>query len=130
MSKKDEALLLAEFCDGNVIYHSVAAELRRLHAENERLKALAQPEQGPVAWGIIASNTGEIAEVDLDAEYVANFHPKHIVPLYTAPPSVDRSEMRDLTDEEIDKIRESFGFRMLGFFEFARAINAAMKEKK
>ena len=41
----------------------------------------------------------------------------------TAPP------LRDLTDEEIDKIRESFGFRMLGFFEFARAINAAMNNK-
>lgn len=34
-----EALRLAEFCEGNVINNPVAAELRRLHAENEALRA-------------------------------------------------------------------------------------------
>jgi hypothetical protein len=32
-----EALRLAEFCDGNVLYHPAAAELRRLHALNQEL---------------------------------------------------------------------------------------------
>jgi hypothetical protein len=34
---KPEALRLAEFCDGNVLYHPTAAELRRLHAVNREL---------------------------------------------------------------------------------------------
>ena len=31
MSTQPEALRLAEFCDGNVLYQPAAAELRRLH---------------------------------------------------------------------------------------------------
>jgi len=34
---KPEALRLAEFCDGNVLYHPAAAELRRLQAANLKL---------------------------------------------------------------------------------------------
>ena len=33
MSTQPEALRLAEFCDGNVLYQPAAAELRRQHAE-------------------------------------------------------------------------------------------------
>jgi hypothetical protein len=47
---------------------------------------MAQPEQGPVAWGIVASNTGRICQVTLDADEVAGHKPEYIKPLYTSPP--------------------------------------------
>ena len=37
MADKPEALRLAEFCDGNVLYHPAATELRRLYAANLKL---------------------------------------------------------------------------------------------
>lgn len=33
----DKTIRLAEFCDGNVLYQPAAAEIRRLHAENQML---------------------------------------------------------------------------------------------
>lgn len=42
MADKPTALRLAEFCDGNVLYHPVATELRRLVAENARLHQINQ----------------------------------------------------------------------------------------
>jgi hypothetical protein len=48
--------------------------------------ALAQPEQEPVAWGIVASNTGRICQVKLDADEVAGHKPEYIKLLYTSPP--------------------------------------------
>jgi hypothetical protein len=48
----------------------------------------ASPVQEPVAWGIIASNTGRICQVELDADEVEGHNPKHIVPLYAAPQPV------------------------------------------
>jgi uncharacterized linocin/CFP29 family protein len=50
-------------------------------------QALAAPVQEPVAWGIIASNTGRICQVELDADEIEGHNPKHIVPLYTTPPA-------------------------------------------
>lgn len=48
--------------------------------------AISQPEQQePVAWGIVASNTGRICQVEIDADEVEGHNPKHIVPLYTTP---------------------------------------------
>lgn len=35
---RPEALRLAEFCDGNVLYHPAAAELRRMHDHNQMLE--------------------------------------------------------------------------------------------
>jgi hypothetical protein len=40
MSTQPEALRLAEFCDGNVLYHSAAAELRRLSAVESKYNEL------------------------------------------------------------------------------------------
>jgi hypothetical protein len=67
----------------------------------------------PVAWGIVASNTGRICQVELDATEVEGHNPKHIVPLYTAPQPVPVKTYHDgkpwpvapkpwvgLTDEE------------------------------
>jgi hypothetical protein len=53
----------------------------------EAADALAAPVQEPVAWGVIASNTGRICQVELDADEVEGHNPKHIVPLYTTPPA-------------------------------------------
>jgi hypothetical protein len=51
-------------------------------------QALAEPTvQEPVAWGIVASNTGRICQVELDADEIEGHNPKHIVPLYTTPPA-------------------------------------------
>ena len=58
--------------------------------------ALAQPEQEPVAWGIVASNTGKVCQVELDREYVLGHNPAHVVPLYTAP-----SQRKPLTEAVI-----------------------------
>ncbi len=47
----------------------------------------------PVAWGIIASNTGRIALVELDKDEIANHNPKYIVPLCRcAPPAQTAQE--------------------------------------
>ena len=56
-------------------------------------------QQEPVAWGIIASNTGRICQVELDADEVEGHNPKHIVPLYTSPPA-----QRDIRNATLDEI--------------------------
>ena len=48
------------------------------------------PVQEPVAWGIIASNTGRICQVELDADEIEGHNPNHIAPLYTTPPAAQR----------------------------------------
>lgn len=45
----------------------------------------AAEKQAPVAWGILASNTGKMCSVVMDEDEVSEYDPKHIVPLYTAP---------------------------------------------
>jgi hypothetical protein len=81
----------------------------------------------PVAWGIVASNTGRICQVELDAEEVADHNPTRIVPLYAAP----RPRKR-LTDEEILDIgkaaRAVEGQHILPV-TFARAIEDAIWRK-
>ena len=72
--------------------------------------ALAQPiiqnylekdnlQQEPVAWGIIASNTGRICQVELDADEVEGHNPKHIVPLYTTPPQQEAVAWMDIDEK-------------------------------
>lgn len=68
-----------------------------LRMENARLKA--QPDQEPVAWGIVASNTGRICQVSLDADEVADHKPEYIKPLFASPP-----KRQPLTNEQIDEI--------------------------
>jgi tetratricopeptide (TPR) repeat protein len=93
---KDEALKLALEA-----LKSAAAELYRASSycntyevignTNDAITAIqkalaAQPAvQEPVAWGVIASNTGRICQVELDADEVEGHNPKHIIPLYTTP---------------------------------------------
>jgi hypothetical protein len=66
--------------------------------------------QEPVAWGIVASNTGRICQVELDAAEVEGHNPKHIVPLYTTPPETQPAPVQepvtwvDLTFEKKERI--------------------------
>lgn len=92
----------------------------------ERYKAMQPaPVQEPVAWGIIASNTGRICRVELDADEVEDHNPKHIVPLFTAPP---QREWQGLTDEEITALKRN-GERYISSQDFAKAIEAKLREK-
>ena len=93
---------------------ALEASLREHMAEIHRLKALAQPEQEPVAWmqestGCIRSDWG--------------FDKTGYVPLYTAPP-----QRKPLTEADIKGILE-FGLQTWKLsestVEFARAIEAA-----
>lgn len=61
------------------------SEFERIEREQAMLAEQPAPEQEPVAWGIIASNTGRICLVTLDASEVVRHNPKHVVPLYTTP---------------------------------------------
>ena len=99
-------------------------------------EALAQPiiqnylekdnlQQEPVAWGIIASNTGRICQVELDADEVEGHNPKHIVPLYTTPP---QRTWVGLTDEEYKELHLQMG-PVYYYQEYGQAIEAKLKEK-
>ena len=96
-------------------------------------EALAQDEtsssraaqQEPVAWGIIASNTGRICQVELDADEVEGHNPKHIVPLYTTPP---QRTWVGLTDEEYKELHLQMG-PVYYYQEYGQAIEAKLKEK-
>jgi hypothetical protein len=59
------------------------------HTKDEASSSRAAQEPG--AWGIIASNTGRICQVELDADEIEGHNPKHIVPLYTTPPAAIRA---------------------------------------
>jgi hypothetical protein len=104
-----------------------AIEVSVIFHEGQRMFAVPKQvaQQEPVAWGIIASNTGRICQVELDADEVKGHNPKHIVPLYTSPPA----QRKPLTDEEItaiyNKTCEDWTNRYDRPVVFARAIEAA-----
>ena len=93
---------------------------REWYLRGDEIEAMqAQPE--PVAWGIVASNTGRICQVTLDADEVAEHKPEHIKPLYPAPP-----KRQPLTDEQIDCLwLDSLQPRNKCPYDFALAIEAA-----
>ena len=66
------------------------------------LYTTTQPKQKqgePVAWGVIASNTGRLCQVELDFAEVEDLSPKWVMPLYTTP-----QQRKPLTDEQIEMI--------------------------
>jgi hypothetical protein len=91
------------------------------------VKSLAQPEQEPVAWGIIASNTGRICQVELDADEVEGHNPKHIVPLYTSPPA--QRTWVGLTNEELSEVYNQADWDTVNGWEYERAIEAKLRSK-
>ena len=96
--------------------------------DNALREALAeQPaQQKPVAWGIIASNTGRICQVELDADEIEGHNPKYIVPLYTSPPA--SKPWVGLTDQEIEDLWNHHEPRF-DFYSFSCDIEAKLKEK-
>jgi len=111
------------------VLDALEAEHSAIYGTSQTVKAtellrtrLAQPEPEPVAWGVIASNTGRICQVEIEENEIVVYNPKHIVPLYTAPP---QREWQGLTDEEISElIRNTHNTG-----SFVRAIEAELKEK-
>jgi hypothetical protein len=59
MNDQPEALRLAAFCDGNVLYHPAAAELRRLHDETLMLNSAYES-----ACKIISEQDKKLAELE------------------------------------------------------------------
>ena len=47
-------------------------------------KVASLEKQAPVAWGIVASNTGRICQIELDAAEVEGHKPQYIRPLFLA----------------------------------------------
>ena len=126
MNTKPEALRLAdalEDTDGAQDHDQAAAELRRLHEENQALRhALSQPEKEPVCFLRETAWSYEIAHWD---------DPKGF-PVYTAPP---KREWVGLTDEEIEKIvdlntEDDYGYDIwCNGRAVARDVEAKLKEK-
>lgn len=110
-----EALRLADMLENNYPLEpeaeEAAAELRRLHEENEHLRqALLQPKQEPVAWMDDNGFSQPLKE------------PPYYIPLYTAPP---KREWVGLTRRELD-------IATLGLEDLSdcyKAIEAKLKEK-
>ena len=97
------------------------------------LREMAEPEQEPVAWACIKN--GELqteligTEADVDfwcASDDAELQGMVKVALYTHPP---RREWRGLTEEEINEATFHPDGCMNTHLEFARAIEAALKER-
>ena len=138
MSRQHEALRLADEleagnCSLRTVMHPAAAELRRMHAENEQLysRLRQQSEQEPYAWhytnngGASAWHMGPSNRLDADMD-AAKAYPKvhRVTPLYTQP----QPPRQPLTDKHIDAIAESMPGGLDGFLkgwgwrQFARAI--------
>ena len=88
---------------------------------NALRQALAQPEQEPVAW-----QNKELPMEFYEYEHLDPMWHHHYRPLYTAPPS---KPWVSLTDEEIDYIWGVTPPDYENFFEFPRAIEAALRSK-
>lgn len=141
MSRQPEALCLSDEleagnCSLRTVMRPAAAELRRLHAENEQLCARLrqQSEQDPYAWhytnngGASAWHMGPSNRLDADMD-AAKAYPKahRVTPLYTQP----QPPRQPLNDKQIDAIAESMPGGLDGFLkgwgwrQFARAILSA-----
>ena len=126
MRNKDEALRLAR----EALLKSVAVGGFDSHPALAAIEeALAQPEQEP--FGYVRGKTNfAIGWSPINKNKLADDD----IALYTAPPLRERSEMRDLTDEEIDKMADEFEdqqgrIKVNKVLDFARAIIIAMRGK-
>ena len=97
------------------------------YARRPTLREMAEPEQEPVAWRWRLRSPTD-APGFAQPWNVTTYYPREqaneIEPLYTAPPQ----RKPPLTEEEIQSIHDTYHKRM-GPQEFARAIEAALKER-
>ena len=105
-------------------YYDMTAEqwLDWAMAQDPRGKnSLAQPEQEPVAWMVYTLDGKSVFVTDNPTD----FSPTHkALPLYTAP-----RQWQGLTDEEIWELAAHCLDSVAGRMQFARAIEAKLKEK-
>lgn len=83
-----------------------------------------QPASEPVAWAVVAVNTGRMCQVTLDADDIEGHNPQHIVPLYATPqpaakPAQAEPVARDgpvawTNPEQLRRIKQGFGGYMSG----------------
>ena len=136
-----KALVVADMCEAEIkrtvnadlLHHNAALELRRLHAENEKLRAaLAEvPMHGkcvenaePVAWAL-TETLNERKTTTRGCLWFSNPMNDAWTPLYTHPP---RREWVGLTDEDINEAIDAT-FEGGSLFDTARAVETLLKEK-
>jgi hypothetical protein len=132
----DKALRIAnalEYASNNLrsVNHQAAAELRRLYAEVERLRAQqAEQDQEPYCYVYEYDSAFGLHQEFYPGPYNGKQKPDRAVPVYTHPP---RREWVSLTDEELRKMHHEDQFGLFcdydEFEQIARAIEAALKEK-
>jgi len=94
----------------------------RLGEIEAQTAALEQPEQEPVAWWIVSKTTDEEFVSVRPNDWSDINWEKH--PLYTHPP-----QRKPLSDEELDRLWREPMSADWEHREYARAIEAAPKEK-
>ena len=121
---KDEALKLAlEALTGNWTNETECEALHAKHMESITAikEALAQPEQEPVAWGMM-NDDGKIYDCICPEEH-DRVEGEYTVPLYTTPP---QRTWVGLTDEDKSELDAKYGDDTLAHLD---AIEAKLKEK-
>jgi hypothetical protein len=98
-------------------------------AEKALEEALKQKQGEPVAWGVIASNTGRLCQVELDFAEVEDLSPKWVMPLYTTPQQRTWVGLTDLERAEITKLKWWDWEDSFDVDGFTRAVEAKLKEK-
>jgi hypothetical protein len=89
-------------------------------------KAKEQPEQEPVAFVPVYPRNGPLWSMTTNEPSQERLPSYPLTPLYTHPP---RREWRSLTEEEIVKFADEVSGEEHSVEDFARAIEAALKEK-
>ena len=78
----------------------------------------AEPQE-PVAWALVASNTGNVCGVTLDEDDFEGMRPERVLPLYTAPHT---AKCVPLKAEALRQMWAAYAPIVGGVLEFARAI--------
>ncbi len=122
MNLRDAAQQALEAMDKATRFMSDSDYVKLNQAIDTLRAALEQPEQEPVAW---MTHTNDLMPLVHKTRKSALNWQTQPIPLYTHPP---RREWQGMTEEEIQSIHDTYHKRM-GPQEFARAIEAALKEK-
>jgi hypothetical protein len=93
------------------------------HTRRPTLREMAEDEQEPVAWMVYTLDGKSVCVTDNPADFTEQHK---ALPLYTHPP---RREWQGLTEEEIEDMSVNGTNSELRRRQFARDIEAALKEK-